>query len=435
MELRTWLACLAILSASCSSTGSSLLPDESPDQRARRLLSEVPLIDGHNDTPWALRSRASNHLDRLDLSGDTSKLDRPMHTDIPRLRAGGLGGQFWSVYIPIRERGGQAGDARVVLEQIDLVHRMVEHYSDDFGLAYSADDIVRIHGQGKIASLIGMEGGHSIENSLAVLRATYALGARYMTITHSKNLAWADSATDDPGVGGLTEFGKEVIREMNRLGMLVDLSHVAPSTMHDALDVSVAPVIFSHSSAFALCKHVRNVPDDVLLRIKKNRGIVMVTFLGYYVSEELRKHSELVRAERARLREMHGEDREAITTALAAWRDEHPAPRATVSQVADHIDHIRDVAGIDHIGIGSDYDGTSSLPVGLEDVSTYPNLVVELLHRGYGDDEVRKILGENLLRVLRDAEAAAARLQEERPPSDALIEDLDPPDSPPGEQQ
>ncbi len=399
--------------------------DQESYDRALKLLREVPLIDGHNDVPWQYRRRAQNQVDGLDFAGDTSTLDPPMHTDIPRLRKGGVGGQFWSVYIPIRERGGQPGDARVVMEQIDLVHRLVRRHSEHLEMAYTADDIVRIHKSGKIASLIGMEGGHSIENSLAVLRATYAYGARYMTITHSKNIDWADSATDEPVAQGLTPFGKEVIREMNWLGMLVDLSHVSPDTMRDALDVSVAPVIFSHSSAYALCQHVRNIPDDVLKRLNENRGVAMVTFLGSYVSEELRQNRLKYDQEQKRLSTQHGEDRDAVREGLKKWRDSHPAPRATVAQVADHIDHVRAVAGIDTIGIGSDYDGTTSLPAGLEDASTYPNLIVELLRRGYTDEDVKKVLGLNLLRAFREAESVAARLQQERPPSGALIEILD----------
>ena len=390
-------------------------------ERARSLLHQTPLIDGHNDTPWQYRKRADLKLDGLDFAGDLSTLDPPMHTDLNRLRQGGVGAQFWSVYIPVRQRGGQPGDTRTVIEQIDFVKRLVDRYPDYLELALTADDIERIHADGKIASLIGMEGGHSIEDSLAVLRATYDLGARYMTVTHSKNTNWADSATDDSQFDGLNDFGREVIREMNRLGMLVDLSHVSPATMHDTLDVTAAPVIFSHSSSFAVCNHVRNVPDDVLLRVRDNGGVVMVVFLGYYVSEDLRTWAERRQAKRDRLSKDQSGDNVAITAGLAAWDRVNPKPRATIGQVVDHMDHIRDVIGVDYIGIGGDYDGTSSLPVGMEDVSTYPDLLVEMLRRGYTDEAVRKIIGLNVLRVMRAVEAVAAKLQAEREPSEALF--------------
>jgi membrane dipeptidase len=329
------------------------------------------------------------------------------------------------VYVPINASGGDPGDVRAVLDQIDLTRRMVSNYGDSLELALSADDVTRIHGAGKIASLIGMEGGHSIGNSLGVLRSTYALGARYMTLTHTKNLAWADSATDVPAVSGLTAFGREVVREMNRLGMLVDLAHVAPTTMRAALDVSEAPVIFSHSSAFALCKHARNVPDDVLKRMSKNGGVVMVTFLGYYVSEPLRIWVEANEAEHDRLVAALGKDELAIKAGLGSWTASHPAPNATLGQVADHIDHVKAVAGIDHVGIGSDFDGTTSLPIGLEDVSKYPALLMELMRRGYSDQDLEKVMGLNLLRALRGVESTAARLQASRPASEATLEELD----------
>ncbi|UCD76911.1 MAG: dipeptidase [Phycisphaerales bacterium] len=405
--------------------GDAHADDAALYERARALLAAIPLIDGHNDMPWGLRARTDGHLDRLDLATDLSEMERPMDTDIPRLREGGVGGQFWSVWIPIRESGGRPGDARVVLEQIDLVKRMAARYADDFELAFTANDVLRIHRSGKIASLVGLEGGHSIENSLAVLRATYDLGARYMTLTHTKGVDWADSATDEERSGGLTEFGKEVVREMNRLGMLVDLSHVSPAAMHDALDVTRSPIIFSHSSAFAVCANVRNVPDDVLLRVKNNGGIVMVTFLGFYVSEPQRLWADERYAERNRLRELHGDDRDAIRAAMEEWDQANPAPEATVQQVADHIDHIRDTIGIDHIGLGSDFDGSPTLPVGLEDVSGYPNLMVELFKRGYSDKEVAQIIGLNILRVMRDVEKVAAELQKTEQPSEARIEELD----------
>ncbi len=391
--------------------------------QARQILKEVPLIDGHNDTPGQYRHRVNNHLDAIDFAGDTGQLDPPMHTDLPRLRAGGIGGQFWSVYVSTNLKGAEA--VQVTLEQIDLVHRLVARYPDDLELALTADDIVRIHGQGKIASLIDVEGGHSINNSLAVLRQQYRAGARCMTITHSANTDWAGAATTPPEHRGLSPFGQEVIREMNRLGMLVDLSHVSPETMHDALDVTEAPVIFSHSSARALCDHPRNVPDDVLKRVKQNNGVVMVTFVTEFVSEEVRQYRAAEKAEGARLKALFLHDPDAVEAGLAVWREAHPAPPVPLAIIADHIDHVRKVAGIDHVGIGSDFDGISATPVGLEDVSTYPALLAELLRRGYSEDEVKKVAGLNLLRVMRQAEKAAANLQRKTAPSDALIEELD----------
>ncbi|MFQ5744740.1 MAG: dipeptidase [Acidobacteriota bacterium] len=392
-------------------------------QQARQILRQVPLIDGHNDVPWQYRERVHDHLDAIDLAGDTSQLDPPMHTDIPRLRAGGLGAQFWSVYIPV-ELGGP-GAARALFEQIDLAHRIIDRYPETFELAGTAADVERIFADRKIASMLGIEGGHSIENSLAVLRQAYARGARYMTLTHSSNNDWADSGTDDPAHDGLTAFGKEVVREMNRLGMLVDLSHTSPKTMNDALDVTEAPVIFSHSSARALTDHRRNVPDEVLRRLPENGGVVMVTFVTSFVSEKVRLHSEAEEQERERLQALHPDDPGGVDESMEIWRQENPAPSATLEDVADHIDHIREVAGIDQIGIGSDFDGITSTPVGLENVATYPFLFAELLRRGYSADEVKKIAGLNLLRVMRQTEQVAARLQAERPPSDARIEELD----------
>ncbi|HEV2853752.1 MAG TPA: dipeptidase [Thermoanaerobaculia bacterium] len=398
-------------------------PDPALVERARKLLDQVPLVDGHNDLPWEYRKREKNHLEKIDLRGDTSKLDPPLHTDIPRLRRGGVGGQFWSVYIPVEITGSDAVQA--VMEQIDDVHRLAERYPDTFEVARTAADVVRIHKAGKIASLIGMEGGHSIHNSLAALRQLYEAGARYMTITHSKNTDWADSATDAPQHGGLTRFGEEVIREMNRLGMLVDLSHVSAETMKEALAVARAPVIFSHSSARALDAHPRNVPDDVLALLPKNGGVVMVTFVPSFVSEEVRAWNAAKDAEEARLKTMNPGDPDRAKRELEDWQKAHPSPRATVEQVADHVEHVRKVAGIDHVGIGSDFDGITSVPLGLENVGEYPALLAELLRRGWTDQEIKKLAGENVLRVFREAEGVSQRLKKERPASDALIEELD----------
>ncbi len=404
-----------------ASSSTSMDPDTA---HVMDILAETPLIDGHNDVPWQYRRRVHNHLDEIDFASGTTDLDPPMHTDIPRLRAGGVGAQFWSVYIPVDDAGGRPGDARVVIEQIDLAHRLIDTY-DDLELALTAADIERIHAQGRIASLLGMEGGHSIENSLAVLRATYDLGARYMTITHSSNIPWADSATDDRVIGGLTEFGREVIREMNRLGMIIDLSHVSAEVMNEVLDISAAPVIFSHSSARAVSNHARNVPDDVLRRLRETDGVVMVTFVPSYVSEDLRLWYEARNALRQELRDTYGDDNERIASEVEAWAASHPQPVATLEQVADHIDHVRRVAGIERVGIGGDFDGIGAGPQGLEDVSTYPALFVELKRRGYSDADLRKIAGENLLRVMKKIERVSHELRRTTKPSDALIIELD----------
>ena len=396
--------------------GSGQSPDTARLEHARALQRQTPLIDGHNDYPWALREKADRNFDRLDIARPQPSI----MTDIPRLRAGGVGGQFWSVYVPVELTGQSAVTA--TLEEIDTVHQMVRRYPDTFELALTADDVERIFKQGRIASLIGMEGGHSIDNSLAALRMFYRLGARYMTLTHAKNTAWADSATDDPKFGGLAPFGEEVVREMNWLGMLVDLSHVSPETMADAIRVSQAPVIFSHSSARALNDVPRNVPDDILKQLPKNGGVVMVTFVPGFLSPKVAAWNKLQDAERARLTQQSAADAAAVTRGVEQWTMAHPAPRAVVADAADHIDHIRQLAGIDHIGLGGDFDGITAVPEGLEDVSTYPTLTAELLRRGYTDDEVRKILGQNVLRVMREAERVARRLQQERGPSTMLFE-------------
>jgi membrane dipeptidase len=368
----------------------------------RAMLSRFPLIDGHNDLPWEIRDLYGKDPKAASLATRVPNT----HTDIPRLVEGGIGGQFWSVYVP----GTLARDEAVtmVLEQIDIVYRMIETYPDRFQLALTADDVDKAFGSGRIASLLGAEGGHSIGGSLGVLRILYRLGVRYMTLTHNQNVGWADSATDAPDVGGLNVFGREVVREMQRLGMLVDLSHVAPSTMNAALDIAQAPVIFSHSSARALCDHPRNVPDEVLARLTGNGGVCMVAFVPSFVSQECTDWFNGMRAEAARrgidpknVHEMH-------TQVRPGYEKDHPEPVATLAQVADHIDHIREVAGRDHVGIGGDYDGTPSLPAGLQDVSRYPALFAELLRRGWSESDCKALAGANVLRVLRAAESCAS---------------------------
>jgi membrane dipeptidase len=383
-------------------------PDPKLFAEVRKLLREAPLIDGHNDVPWEYR-KFSNDFSAVDLRQDTRRLKSPWATDIPRLRAGGVGAQFWSVYVPATLPGADAVQA--VLEQMDVVHRLCARYPDTFELALSADDIERLHRRGKIASLIGMEGGHSINNSLATLRMTYRLGARYLTLTHTKNTDWADAAGDEPKCHGLTPFGVQVVQEMNRLGMLVDLSHVTDETMRAAIKASKAPVIFSHSSARALCDHPRNVPDDVLHMLKTNGGVVMVCFVPGYLTEADRVDFVAGEAEKERLQKLHPNDADRVDAAMNEWRRSRPRRRATLNDVADHIDHIRKVAGIDHIGIGSDFDGFNGPPGGLEDVSKYPALLAELLRRGYTKDEVKKVAGRNLLRAMRGAERIAAEMQ------------------------
>ena len=375
--------------------------------RARRLLREVPIIDGHNDYPWEVRQKAGMDLNALDMR----KAQPTIMTDFARLAAGGVGGQFWSVYVPSPAPGADpAAAVTTVLEQIDIVHRMVAKYPDRLQLALSAADIESAQKAGKIASLIGMEGGHAINSSLATLRMMYRLGARYMTLTHSLNVPWADSATDTPKLDGLSPFGEEVIHEMNRLGMMVDLSHVSPATMTDVLKITTAPVLFSHSSSRAIANVPRNVPDDVLRQLPKNGGVIMVTFVPGFISQAAADYNALETAERTRLEAMPGSTPAAVTAGLDTWHAAHPAPRATLSQVADHIDHIKQITGIDHIGFGGDFDGITTVVQGLEDVSTYPALIAELLKRGYTDDDIHKIAGRNILRVMRAVEAVGGKV-------------------------
>jgi membrane dipeptidase len=369
----------SLLLTSPSASGAQ----ETAEERVRRILDEVPLIDGHNDLPGKIREVKSSEGDvwLYDLRGETDG-----DTDLPRLRRGMVGAQFWSVHVDV----DHPRPAMQQLEQIDIAHRIIEAYPDELEFAGSVSDIERVFGTGKIASLLGIEGGHVIENSLGALRAFYRAGVRYMGLTHFSNTDWADSGTDSVVVDGLSPFGEEVVREMNRMGMLVDLAHVSPATMSDALNVTEAPIIFSHAAARALADHPRNVPDSILLRLRDNGGVLMQLFYPPYldVSEE---------------------------------------PRATIQDVADHIEHIRDVAGIDHVGIGSDFDGIPTYVSGLEDVSTYPTLFVELVRRGWSDDDLRKLAGRNLLRVMLEAESVASRLQRQRPPSTRTIEEMDSP--------
>ncbi|MGK4581142.1 dipeptidase [Kitasatospora sp. HPMI-4] len=388
--------------------------------RARALLRDTPVVDGHNDLPWAMRAQVGYDLDALDLATDQRSR---LHTDLDRLGAGGVGGQFWSVYV----RGDYAGDQAVsaTLEQIDFVRALTERYPDRLRLAFTADGLEAARAEGRIASLMGAEGGHSINCSLATLRALYQLGVRYMTLTHNENVPWADSATDEPAAGGLTSFGEEVVREMNRLGMLVDLSHVSADTMRDALRVSEAPVIFSHSSSRAVCDHPRNIPDDVLAQLPANGGVAMATFVPKFI---LPAAIEWTRAADENMRAHGFHPLDTTPAGMACQHDfeaEHPRPVATPATVADHLDHMREVAGIDHIGLGGDFDGTAFLPAGLDDVSGYPNLIAELLHRGWSEADLGKLTWHNAVRVLRDAESAAAGLQRTRKPSIATIAQLD----------
>jgi membrane dipeptidase len=386
--------------------------------RARALLEKTILIDGHNDLPWEIRT--DKNAPRDVVAYDLRKRTRG-HTDFGRIKQGGLGAQFWSVYIPGEDKA--AGYARVQLEQIDIARRLIALYPDRLALTLSADDVEREWKRGKLASLLGMEGGHAIENSLGALRAYHNLGVRYMTLTHNVTLDWADAANDKVVHGGLTGFGEEVVREMNRLGMLVDLSHTAPETMEDALRVSEAPVIFSHSSARALCDVPRNVPDAVLKQLPKNGGVVMVTFVAGFISQEFANVTAPVwRQYVERSKGKDPAERSRIYKELMAGVR---LPKVTIAQVADHIDHVRKVAGVAHVGLGGDYDGNSEWPEGLEDVSKYPYLFAELIRRGWSDADLRRLAGENTLRALRAAEAVARRLQASRPASTATIADLD----------
>lgn len=405
------LTSLGLLSLSFSVLGAIVLGgcgrqevSVGQSERAAAIHERAILVDGHNDLPWRMRDEFDYNFDAFDIAARNDD----GHTDIPRLREGRVGAQFWAAYVPVDFI--EQGAARIALEQIDFIRGMTDRYSD-LEMAYTVDDVRRVVASGNIASLIGIEGGHAIENSLGVLRMFYGLGVRYMTLTHGSTIDWADAATDDPRHGGLSPFGEEVIREMNRLGMLVDISHVSPETMEDVLRISEAPIIASHSNARSIADHARNVPDEILRRLPDNGGVVMVNFYSGFVVPEA---SEIVRnmfEVRRRLRAEHSDDEAAYQLAWKRWQAEHPVPRGSVGDLVDHINHIVQVAGVDHVGLGSDFDGVSVVPEGLEDVSKFTAVTDELLRRGYSDEDVIKILGGNLLRALGQAENVARRLQ------------------------
>lgn len=391
---------------------------EHTQARIAALLRDHPVLDGHNDLPWEARERVGYDWERLDLAAG----GLPTHTDLPRLRKGGVGAQFWSVFVPAELQGDAAVAA--TLEQVDAVHEMVRRHPGDLALATTRAEVEQALATGRIASLMGAEGGHSIDSSLGTLRMLFALGVRYMTLTHNDNVPWADSATDEPVLGGLSAFGREVVREMNRLGMLVDLSHVSADTMRDALEVTEAPVVFSHSSALAVCDHPRNVPDDVLELLPGNGGVCMVTFVPKFVSPAVREW-DLEAADAAAAEGISSSDFVAYTAFTAARRRTRPAPAATVDDVVAHCEHVREVAGVEHIGLGGDYDGVDVQPEGLEDVSGYPRLLAALAERGWSDADLGALTSGNALRVLGEAQERAGEIAATRGPGLARIEDLD----------
>lgn len=414
IELPATIMSKHILKAILFSTifSSGFLMAEQPErkpivltERAKKLHQQCIVIDGHNDLPWAMREKAASSFKQADISLPQPKF----HTDIPRLKKGNVGAQFWSAYVPSETRL-ERRSAHYTLEQIDLIHRMIKRYPDTFEMAATADDIERIRKSGKIASMIGVEGGHAIENSLSLLRVFYGLGVRYMTLTHSDSLDWADSATDVAKNKGLSPFGEEVVKTMNQLGMLVDISHVSPDTMDDVLRVSQAPIIASHSSARAIADHVRNIPDDILLKVKKNGGVVMVNYFSGFVVPESAKQMTAMFQVRRELKQKFPNESD-FNREYNRWKSEHKMKAGTIHDVIDHIDHIVKVAGVSHVGIGSDYDGVSTLPTQLEDVSTYPLITQALMDRGYTDMQIKKIMGENLMRALRETERVSKRLQ------------------------
>ena len=408
------LLLLAVMLTASPASGQQI--DPKVQARIDRILKATPLIDGHNDLAEQLRENYGLSVEGL--ASGTDKRAKPLMTDMARLHEGRVGGQFWSVYIPSDITGDAA--IRATIEEIDTVKRFVKAYPGDLAFAGTADDIVRIHKTGKVASLIGIEGGHQIGGNLAALRQFYDLGARYMTLTHFKNNEFADSATDDPKYHGITDFGRTVIHEMNRLGMLVDLSHVSDDTMRQAIQASKAPVIFSHSSARALADHNRNVPDDILRLTAQNGGIVMINFYPPYVSDAFRKWNAEEAAEEARAKSLFNGRPAQRETAIKAWKAANPAPQVTVATVAAHVDHVARIAGYDHVGIGGDLDGIEVAPEGLGTVSGYPLLFAELIRRGWSDQNLSKLAGGNLLRVMRQAEAVAASMKNE-PPATARL--------------
>ena len=408
MNLTRVFGFLAAIAAVSALSTAPLGAQDDAMERVRKLLTITPLFDGHNDLPWAIRQSeaAPKDVAAYDLRTRTAG-----HTDIERLRQGMVGAQFWSVYIP--SSSVESGAAKMQLEQIDIALQVIARYPDVFELARTASDVERIFGSGKIASVLGMEGGHAIENSLGALRAFYEMGARYMTLTHSANIDWADAGTDTALHNGLTGFGEEVVREMNRLGMLVDLSHTSPATMSDVFNVTRAPVIFSHSSARGVTDHPRNVPDSILTRLESNGGVVMVTFVPQFISNAIRDWDATQSARRAELARQFPRDTARVMRDLRTWRQANPAPKSTRADVIAHIEHVRTVAGIDNVGIGADYDGIDSTPEGMDDVSSYPALFAELARRGWTDADLKKLAGENVLRVMRDAEEVARIMQRE----------------------
>jgi membrane dipeptidase len=425
------VALLLTLTVSQSAAGAA---GSDTDALVKKALADMPVIDGHNDLPWEIRDRFASNLEAINLKQNTARLPPPpgapadlppIMTDIPRLRAGGVGAQFWSVWVPVESKDAAA--VQLTVEQIDLVKRMAARYPSDLEMAYTAADVVRVEHAHRVASLIGIEGGHQINNSLATLRQMYELGARYMTLTHSLNTAWADSATDTPVHNGLTPFGRAVVTEMNRLGMLVDLSHVSPKTMKDALEVTRAPVIFSHSGARGLIDHPRDVPDDVLALVAKNHGVVMANFFPGYVSAERARWDAELAAEKAReatppFGGLYIGQPDRAKAAYEQWLAAHPRPVVTLAMVADHIEYIARVAGKDCVGLGSDFDGIPDTPVGLDGVDKYPALLAELARRGWSHDDLVKVSGGNVLRVMREAETVARNLRATSQPSNATIE-------------
>jgi membrane dipeptidase len=417
------LATAVLALAVAAPLGAQSVDDDTAAAIAAAALEAAPVFDGHNDAPGQLRSRLRNQINQFDFNdtldtGALSPSGEPMHTDLQRLRQGKVGAQFWSVYVP--HNANEAAAVQQTIEQIDVTKRLIARYPAEMAYAETADQVEAAMAEGRIASLLGMEGGYSIASHLGVLRQFYAMGARYMTLTHNRNIPWADAATDVPQHGGLTDFGKDVVREMNRLGMLVDLSHVSEATMHDALDVARAPVIFSHSGARAVTGHPRNVPDSVLKRLPENGGVIMVVALPGFINEDLRQWNARRAGEVARLGVVHLGNPEAAKAALETWLAANPEPKSPLTDVADHIDHIRKVAGVEHIGIGGDYDGMPSGPVGMEDVTGYPALFKELAKRGYSQVELEMIASRNILRVMREAEEYA-RSVADQPPIETLI--------------